>query len=125
MLINLRSIQWPSLWAPEKRCRPLATASRLVEYGSFPSMVVCSDRERRRWFRRGPDVPDIVWPRERVTLLTVAHDVLNGEASPGPTDVALNAWFEHRDARRYGIREDSVRITEDLVLALLWWKDER
>lgn len=102
-----------------------ATAIRLVDYGSFPAMVVCSDPERRRWFKRGPDVPDVLWPRERVARLTVAYDVLNGEASAGPTDVAADAWFEHRDARRYAIREDSVRITEDLVLTLLWWKDER
>jgi Zn-dependent peptidase ImmA (M78 family) len=102
-----------------------ATAIRLVEFGSFPAMVVCIDLERRRWFKRGPDVPDVLWPHERVSPMTVAYDVLNGRAtSPGPTDVSAHAWFEHRDARRYAIREDSIRTTEDLVLTLLWWKDE-
>jgi hypothetical protein len=89
-------------------------------------MVICSDAERRRWFRRGPDVPDVLWPYERVSHLTAASDVLRGNAtSPGPTDVSAHAWFPHRDARQYAIREDSIRITADLVLTLLWWKDER
>ena len=102
-----------------------ATAIRLVEFGSFPAMVICSDAERRRWFRRGPDVPGVLWPHERVSRLTMAHDVLSGMATPpGPTDVSADAWFGHRDARRYAIREDSIRITRDLVLTLLWWKDE-
>lgn len=102
-----------------------ATAIRLVEFGSFPAMVVCSDLERRRWFRRGPDVPDVLWPHERVSRLTVAYDILNGKAAaPGPTDVSADAWFGHRDARRYPIREDSTQITDDLVLTLLWWKNE-
>ena len=102
-----------------------ATAIRLVEFGSFPAMVVCSDLGRRRWFRRGPDVPDGLWPHERVSPMTVAHDIFTGKAmSSGPTDVSADAWFAHRDARRYAIREDSIRITDDLVLTLLWWKDE-
>jgi len=102
-----------------------ATAIRLVEFGSFPAMVVCSEAERRRWFKRGPDVPGVLWPHERVSPMTMAYEVLKGQAtSPGPTDVSADAWFEHRDARRYAIREDSIRITDDLVLTLLWWKDE-
>jgi hypothetical protein len=36
--------------------------------------------------------------------------------SPRPTDVWADGWFGHREARRYAIREDSIRITEDLVL---------
>ena len=70
-------------------------------------------------------MPDVLWPHERVSPMTVAYDVLKGQAtSPGPTDVSADAWFEHRDARQYAIREDSMRITGDLVLSLLWWKDE-
>ncbi len=103
-----------------------ATAIRLVEFGSFPAVLVCSDRDRRRWFKRGPDVPDVLWPHDRVSPRTVAYDVLHGEALPsGPVDVCADGWFGHREAHRYAIREDSVRITADYVLTLLWWKDER
>jgi hypothetical protein len=103
-----------------------ATAARLVEFGSFPAMVICSDREQRRWFRRGPDVPDILWPYDRVNPRTVAYDILHGKGpASGSVDVCADGWFGHREAHRYAIREDSVRITEDLVLTLLWWKEER
>jgi Zn-dependent peptidase ImmA (M78 family) len=103
-----------------------ATAIRLVECGSFPAMIVCNDRERRRWFRRGPDVPDVLWPREQLHPRTIAHDLLYKNAvSSGPVDLGADGWLSHRDAGGYAIREDSVRISDDLVLTLLWWKDER
>lgn len=103
-----------------------ATAIRLVEFGSFPAVLVCSDRERRRWFKRGPDVPDVLWPHDRVTPRTAAHDLLHGKALPsGPVDVCADGWFGYRNSDRYAIREDTVRITDEYVLSLLWWKDER
>jgi len=103
-----------------------ATAIRLVQLGSFPAMIVCHDRAGRRWFRRGPDVPDVLWPHDRANPRTIAYDLLQGKASsPGSVDVAADGWFAHRDAHRYAIREDSIRITDDFVLSLLWWKDEQ
>lgn len=103
-----------------------ATAIRIVEFGSFPAVLVCSDRERRRWFKRGPDVPHVLWPHDRVTPRTGAYDVLHGTALPsGPVDVCADGWFGHRESHRYAIREDTVRVTDKYVLTLLWWKDER
>jgi len=102
-----------------------ATAIRLVEFGSFPAMIVCNDRERRRWFRRGPDVPDVLWPHDRLSPRTIAHDILHkGTAAPGSVDLGAEGWLAHHDAHRYAIREDSIPITEDLILTLLWWRDE-
>ena len=103
-----------------------ATAIRLVELGSFPAMVICHDRAGRRWFKPGPDVPSVLWPHDRASPRTIAYDILQGQAaSPGSVDVAADGWFAHSDAHRYAIREDSIRITDELVLSLLWWKDER
>jgi hypothetical protein len=59
-------------------------------------------------------------------LNTVAHDLLNRNAEAGgAVDVCADGWFGHQDASRYAVREDSMRITGELVLSLLWWKDER
>lgn len=103
-----------------------ATAIRLVEFGSFPAMVVCSDQEGRRWFRRGPDVRGVLWPHDRVNPRTIAYDILRDNApAPGSVDVGADGWFAHRDAPRYAVREDSIRIANDLVLSLIWWRDER
>ena len=39
-----------------------ATAIRLVEYGALPSMVVCTDVRRLRWFTRSEILPKFLWP---------------------------------------------------------------
>jgi Zn-dependent peptidase ImmA (M78 family) len=56
-----------------------ATAIRLVELGSFPAIVVCHTSQQRRWFVRGPDVPDAIRLREKPGAYTVAHDLLRAE----------------------------------------------
>jgi Zn-dependent peptidase ImmA (M78 family) len=35
-----------------------ATAYRLVQLGSFPSMIVSFNQQGNRWFNRGPDLPE-------------------------------------------------------------------
>jgi hypothetical protein len=102
-----------------------ATAIRLVELGSFPAMLVCYELGHRRWFTRGQDVPQILWPRSEPGQSTVAYDLVHGKAmTSGPVDVYADGWFEIRNADRYEVREDSVRISDRFVLSLLWWKDE-
>lgn len=103
-----------------------ATAIRLVEHGSFPSMVVCNGSRGRLWFKRGPSIPESLWPTDRVGPSTVAFDVLRGERSPGKAvDVRASAWFDQEDAESYWIREDAVRVAPDTVLSLIWWADEQ
>jgi hypothetical protein len=54
------------------------------------------------------------------------YDVLHERASPrGPVDLGADGWLAHPGASQYTIREDSMRITDDLVLTLLWWKNEQ
>jgi hypothetical protein len=102
-----------------------ATVIRLVELGSFPAMLVAHDRSHRRWFVRGPDVPEVLWPHDRVRPSTSAWDVLQGATVQGPIDVCADGWFGHRDAHRYAVREDAVLVSDGLVLSLIWWKDEQ
>jgi hypothetical protein len=102
-----------------------ATAIRLVELGSFQAMIVCNEPGRRRWFFRGSDVPDVLWPRDMPGAYTCAYDLLRGGTIEGPTDVQADGWFDHPDTRRYKLWEDSVPIAHGFVLSLLWWKDER
>ena len=53
-----------------------------------------------------------------------AYDVLSGGREEGSGDVPASAWFDHPIAGRYTIHEDSIRGFQDLVLSLLWWRDE-
>lgn len=103
-----------------------ATAIRLIELGSYPAMIVCSEPGRRRWFIRGSDVPDVLWPRDVPGAYTSAYDLLHGSTKlVGPMDVQADGWINHPQARRYTLCEDSIRIGDAFVLSLLWWKDER
>ena len=36
-----------------------ATAIRLVEFGSFPAVLVCNSKQGRVWSIRGVDIPNI------------------------------------------------------------------
>lgn len=103
-----------------------ATAIRLVELGSFPAMLVCSSKEGRRWYFRGPDVPAVIQLRETPGAYTDAYDLLKGgTTSNQPVDVQADDWITHPRSRYYSIREHSLKVNNDLVLSLLWWKDER
>ncbi|MCX6543522.1 MAG: ImmA/IrrE family metallo-endopeptidase [Acidobacteria bacterium] len=99
-----------------------ATAIRLVQLGSFPAVVVVSDANRMRWFRRGPDVPGSLWlhvPGRK----TFAHDIFKRQAESGSGNVYVDEWLSGA-AERHSIHEDSRRLTDDLVLSMLWWTDE-
>jgi hypothetical protein len=104
-----------------------ATAIRLVELGSYPAMIVCNEKNgRRRWFVRSSDIPRSLWPRNKPASYTIASEILRGVAQPqGPVEVSSAGWFDCPGSDRYAIQEDSLQITTELVLSLLWWKDER
>lgn len=88
-------------------------------------MVVCSKAGYRRWFTRGPDVSERIWPCDSIERGSVAFDILNGHSGEeSPVDVYANVWINLPGADQYEIREHSMRITSDLILSLLWWKDE-
>jgi hypothetical protein len=99
-----------------------ATAIRLVDLGSFPGIVVCTGRKGVQWFSRGADVPETLWP-ETNGRDTFAGSMLRGEEQERSGDVSSAAWFPSL-RRNHWVYEDSRRITPDLVLSLLSWKDE-
>ena len=100
-----------------------ATSIRLVDCGSYPAMLVCSDTQRVRWFRRGAEVPRSLWP-QTPGRLTFANELLVGASGASKTSGAVysDQWFSSVPPHR--VHEDSRRIGGELVLTLLWWKDE-
>lgn len=103
-----------------------ATAIRLVQHGSYPSMVICSNATGRKWFVRSRDLEEVnLWPRRDLSQDSLAFGLLRGtKSTTGPEDVDADAWIDQCDAGEYVVKEDSVKIAPDLVLTLLWWKDE-
>jgi|SRR5579864_2914872 len=102
-----------------------ATAIRLVQHGSFPAMIVCLEDGRRKWFIRGEDVTEILWPHETPRLATVASDVLHGKPGAGPTPIQADGWLSHPRSKWYEVIEHSIKISPNIVLTLLWWKNEK
>jgi IrrE N-terminal-like domain len=102
-----------------------ATAIRLVELGSFPSMLISFQRGSKRWewHMRSPMVPKELWPADLPSSEALAYDLLQGSSDCAPCEVGSWGWFEHPDADRFSVHEDSIRVM-DRVLSLLWWKDE-
>lgn len=102
-----------------------ATALRLIELGSTPSMMVCSRRGQRfKWFKHGAGVTDKMWPHPEPRPGTLAHALLRGEPVKRPAAVASDAWFKRKDAWWYRVIEDSVKSVNGEVLSLLSWPDE-
>ena len=101
-----------------------ATAIRLVERGPFPAMLVCNDKGRRKWFVRGPDLPESLWPLDSPGRNTIAYDLLHGTDTHSPEDVYADQWLARTERHSYSLREDSIRGPADQVLSLLWWVNE-
>ena len=103
-----------------------ATAIRLVQHGTSPSMVVCSSATGRKWFVRSRELEEAnLWPLKHLSQDSLAFNLMRGTKSgTAPEDVDADAWIDHPDAGDYVVKEDSVKITNDLVLTLLWWKNE-
>ena len=95
---------------------------RLIDYGSYPAMLVCSDAQRLRWFCRSADVPRSLWP-QTAGRMTFASELLQGTSGLKTSgQVYSDQWFS--SVRRHSIHEDSRCISNELVLTLLWWDDE-
>jgi hypothetical protein len=102
-----------------------ATSIRLLELGSYPAMIVCLEpgSNRWKWHLRSKDVPRSLWPADLPGSGTFAAEILAGTRASGSGDVGSWGWFNHPDADRFYVHEDSL-VMRGVVLTLLWWKDE-
>ena len=71
-----------------------ATSIRLIDYGSYPAMLVCSDVQRVRWFWRGAGVPRSLWPQSAGTM-TFTNELLRGTSRGIETSgqICSDQWF--------------------------------
>ena len=104
-----------------------ATAIRLIQYGSFPAMLVCHSRNKRKWYTRGDDIPDYLHPHRTLNPETNAFALLYGaeERFNRPLTVDAYTWINYSSSEGYKIQEHSIKVADDEVLTMLWWKDEK
>jgi len=103
-----------------------ATAIRLVNYGSFPAMLVYYVQGQRKWFLRpSNDIPSSLRPSERPDACSLAAALLAGKSDTATGDVRADRWFERDRSEKYYIRESCFRTGADSIIVLLWWEDEQ
>jgi IrrE N-terminal-like domain len=103
-----------------------ATAIRLVEDRYFPAVLICHDLHGRKWFARSPDVPERWFPRGDLAAETFAFGVLFSDQPEDafPRKIQADAWFEHREAERYEVQEQTIRTAANEILTLVILADE-
>jgi Zn-dependent peptidase ImmA (M78 family) len=102
-----------------------ATARRTVVLGAHPAMVVCSTINKRVWFKASSELEGLLWPNAQTSNDTLAAALLRRSGFGEATDeVDTGAWIDHEDAANYVLVESSVKVTPELVVSVLWWKDQ-
>lgn len=101
-----------------------ATAIRLVELGSYPSMLICTENGVRKWFCRNHIVPEFVWPIQNLSKESLAIDLLKGTESFKKGTVSADSWVTTVGSDEYEVVEDSIKIGNETILSIVWWKNE-
>lgn len=106
----------------------MATAIRLIQYGSYPAIFVWYDAKtgKRSGFVRWPDLPTCLWPHDNLHHETYAMEILCGKSidSERPRRVSADFWFNTKNAYDHDVYEHSIKGFGDTVLSIIWWKDE-
>jgi Zn-dependent peptidase ImmA (M78 family) len=102
-----------------------ATALKYIQHSNELTMLVCHEQNGRRWFKRGKDLPDELFPNNDLDADSFAMDVLYGRKSQTRSNkIGADAWFSTRYADRYEIYEHSIPLVAGQILTLLSWRDE-
>jgi hypothetical protein len=104
-----------------------ATAIRLVEYGTWPAILVCNGLSGRKWFVRNRAVPERWSPVSELNAESYAFGILFGDDldQTKPRPIKAHIWFNCWDAKSLEIREQSMRTIDGETLSLLLISDFR
>jgi hypothetical protein len=102
-----------------------ATAIRLVESDHTPALLVCHGPNGRKWFTRAPSVPKKWFPQNALDAESFAFGVLFGHKADDamPRKIGADAWFDHWQAERFEVHEQTCRTGPDEVLTLVLISD--
>ncbi len=97
-----------------------ATAIRWVELDAAPLILVCYAPKGRIWWAKGANVSPDIEMKQQPDKLSAAHQLLTSSRTDIQA-VPLRAafWLEDADALPLWVREESIRLTPELVLSLL------
>lgn len=102
-----------------------ATAIRLIDMNVWPLLLICHSKQGRVWFNRSKDVPVRWFPQRELNADSLAFDRLFGNTERTKSQkINADAWFDTREAERYDLVEDAIRISENQILTLLWIEND-
>jgi Zn-dependent peptidase ImmA (M78 family) len=102
-----------------------ATARRTVDLGAHPAIVICSSLSNRVWFKASSELEGVLWPNNQTSKDTLAYELLKrSDYGEGTDEVDADAWIDHENAADYVLVESSMKVTSELVVSILWWKDQ-
>jgi hypothetical protein len=98
-----------------------ATTIRLIEGNHAPAFAICHNTSGRKWFVRAPSIPARWFPQETLDSDSFAFDMLYGNAQVSPImrKIGADAWFDRREAEKYEVFEQTIRIGPDEILTIL------
>jgi hypothetical protein len=104
-----------------------ATVIRLVEKGDRPSIAIMTNRNRVLWFVSNEIVPRQFFVATPGSQGSLAASLLKSgvKGSELADEVKASDWLTLEDSSSYSITESSVKISNDEVLTVLWWEDEK
>jgi hypothetical protein len=112
--------------AEEFKASTTATLLKFVKLNRYPLIVVCHDRNGRRWFQRSDMIPGWWFPSDPLDRATFAADMLfNGTAEEAwPRKTGADAWFGFRNCDRFEVDEQSFMLPGNEVLTILLIPEE-
>jgi len=104
-----------------------ASSIRIVESNEFPCLLICHGQQGRKWFKRARDIPERWFPRPQLEVECSAFEILFGKAQNDrkPVHVPASSWFDRREAERYEVLEQSMRVNGTEVLSIISVVDEK
>lgn len=106
-------------------CSFTATLIRLVQLGPEPAFVVCHNRSGRRWFVRGPKVPEYWFPKKEPDADSSVLTALYGSSPRSSRKlVSAEAWFDRQGAAKYRVYEQTMRVSSEETLSIVALRDK-
>jgi len=103
-----------------------AVALKLLAIEIAPSVIVCSDKMGRKWYRRSRNISEYWHPQKALDPESPAFGLLfgNDTESTYPRRIGADAWFTHKHADRYEIKEQSFKVQSDEIITILIVEDD-
>lgn len=110
----------------EFRASLTATLLKITLSNRLPMVIVCYNKNKRRWFERAPMIQPWWFPVTTLDRQTFAADMLfnSGTEQNFPRKMPADAWFDFKGSDRFEVTEQSFLLPDEEVLSVLSLPDQ-